>query len=260
MESHSYELNDLNGVSCGKDDIGKIIGKGAKNLKKVISESWALYDKIQSSPKRIDEEKPKLKIILKDHENGITAEIISESKIMQKLAKRTLNKHVEKSSRVNPLKTHHYVIDFPDRLIGKIIGKKGEGLKRLIKDVVRHKGQCMIHEDDCDTAMTARISIDNPDQFQADENGKCSKFVEFVKSRSDYEFIGWPPSPDDEYENHISITLSFKYGSKPFNDKSLYIERFTEVIMNRISQIKEEDNRKLEEISDLLDMDTDEDF
>lgn len=257
MESHSYELNGLNGVSCGKDDIGKIVGKGAKNLKKIISESWSLYEKIQSSPKRVDEEKPKLKIILKDHENGITAEIISESRIMQKLAKRTLNKHVEKSFRVNPLKTHHYVIEFPDRLIGKIIGKKGEGLKRLVKNVVHHKGQCMIHEDDCETAMTARITIDNPEEFEADENGKCSKITEFVKSRSDYEFIGWPPSPEDDYENHISITLSFKYGSKPFQDKSLYIMRFTEVITNRISQIKEEDDRKLEEISDLLDMDDD---
>ena len=119
--------------------------QSAKNLK-IISESWSLYEKIQSSPKRVDEEKPKLKIILKDHENGITVEIISESRIMQKLAKRTLNKHVEKSFRVNPLKTHHYAVEFPDRLIGKIIGKKGEGLKRLVKDVVHHKGRCMIHK------------------------------------------------------------------------------------------------------------------
>ena len=63
---------------------------------------------------------------------------------MQKLAKRTLNKHVERSFRVNPLKTHHYAVEFPDRLIGKIIGKKGEGLKRLVKDVVHHKGQFYI--------------------------------------------------------------------------------------------------------------------
>lgn len=257
MSSHSYELNGLNGIVCGTEegDIGKIIGKGAKNLKKIIAESWTFYDKIQSSPKRIDEEKPKLRIILKDHENGIIAEISSESKIMQKIAKRTLTKHVEKLFRVNPLKTHHYVIDFPDRLIGKIIGKKGEGLKRMIKEVVRHKGQCMIHEDDCDTAMTARISIDNPEEFKADENGKCSQIVEFVKSKPDYEFIGWPPSAEDDYENHISITLSFKYGSKPFNDKASYIMRFTEVITDRISQIKEEDDRTLEEIDGLLDED-----
>ena len=126
MSKHSYELNGLNGISCGESegDVGKIIGKGAKNLKKVISNSWSYYEKFQSSPNRIDEDKPKLRIILNKHDNGITVEIVSESKIMQKLAKRSLNKHVENIFKDNPLNTHHYVIEFPDRLVGQIIGKK----------------------------------------------------------------------------------------------------------------------------------------
>jgi predicted RNA-binding protein YlqC (UPF0109 family) len=258
MGSHSYELNGLNGIVCGTDegDIGKIIGKGAKNLKKIIAESWSLYDKIQSSPKRIDEEKPKLRILFKKHDEGINVEIISESKIMQKLTKRIINKHAENYFKLNPLKTHHYAIEFPDRLIGKIIGKKGSGLKKILNDIIYQKDQCMIHEDDLDTAKTARIRIDGLG-VDGDDKGQSSHLVDFVKGKIDHSFIGWPPSPEDEFEHYILIILSFKYGSKPFVDKSLYIERFTEVISDRINQIKQEDNQKLEEIDDLLDMNED---
>ena len=51
------------------------------------------------------------------------------------------------------------------------------------------------------------------------------------------------PSEDDEYEHYIKITLSFKRDSTPFKDRDLYIERFTQVVMDRITQIKQEDRR-----------------
>ena len=73
--------------------------------------------------------------------------------------------------------------------------------------------------------MTARIAIDNP-KIEADENGKCSKITEFVKSRA-IMFYWMATLSRRLTKNHISITLSFKYGSKPFIDKSLYIETFT---------------------------------
>ena len=179
---------------------------------------------------------------------------------MQKLAKRTLNKHVERIFKENPLKTHHYVTEFPDRLVGKIIGKGGSGLKKILNDISHQKGQCMIHEDDVDTARTARIIIEKTEEFKTDENEQSSHIVKFVKSRTDYSFLGWPLSPDDNYENHISITLSFKYGSKPFVDKSLYIERFSEIVSDRLNQVKDEDNQKMDEINEILDLDSDEEF
>ena len=72
--SLSYELN-----GALKEDIGAIIGAGAQGLKKVIKESWDMYDRVQKTKNRVEEEKPKLRILLKDHEEGVTAEILSES-------------------------------------------------------------------------------------------------------------------------------------------------------------------------------------
>ena len=93
--SLSYELNGRNGVEVSPSDIGLIIGKGASGLKRVISGAWTMYERLQSSDKRVEEEKPKLRILLKEHEGGISVEIVSASITMQKLAAKSLDRSVE---------------------------------------------------------------------------------------------------------------------------------------------------------------------
>ena len=66
--SLTYELNGRNDLTVGPSDIGLIIGKGASGLKRVISGSWTMYERLQSSDRKVDEEKPKLRIVLKDHD------------------------------------------------------------------------------------------------------------------------------------------------------------------------------------------------
>ena len=79
MSSLSYELNGRNGLTVVKEDLGSIIGKGAQGLKKVLSESWAMYERVQASANRVEEEKPKMRILLKEHDEGVIAEIFTES-------------------------------------------------------------------------------------------------------------------------------------------------------------------------------------
>ena len=43
--------------------------------------------------------------------------------------------------------------------------------------------------------------------------------------------------------------------AKPFKDKALYQERFSEVVMSRISQIKDEDSDQMDEINECLGFD-----
>ena len=117
MASITYELNGRNGHSVSPKDIGLIIGKGASGLKRVISGAWTMYERLQDSEKRVEEEKPKLRIVLKDHEEGIQVEIISESETMQKLAQKSLDKSIEfmaKKRLHDSLKTEHYLVEFPD--------------------------------------------------------------------------------------------------------------------------------------------------
>jgi transcription antitermination factor NusA-like protein len=256
MASLNYELNGRNGHSVSQKDIGLIIGKKASGLKRVISGAWTMYERLQESDKRIDEEKPKLRIVLKDHEEGIKVEIISESETMQKLAQKSLDKAVEFMSKKrlhDSLKTEYFLIDFPERLLGKLIGKGGANLKRLQNDIIYEEKKVQIDKDDLATAKTARIRVDSLDA-DADEDGNSKNIVEKGNS-SNTSFLGWPPSQDDEYEHYIKLTLSFKRDAKSFKDKTLYIERFTKVVMDRITQIKEEDDDQMDEINECLGFD-----
>ncbi len=256
MASLTYELNGRNGHSVSPKDIGLIIGKGASGLKRVISGAWTMYERLQDSEKRVDEEKPKLRIVLKDHEEGIQVEIISESETMQKLAQKSLDKSIDFMSKKrlhDTLKTEHFLIDFPERLLGKLIGKGGANLKRLQNDIIYQDKKAQIDKEDVATAKTARIRVESLDA-EPDEDGKSGNIID-KGSEPNTDFIGWSPSVDDDFEHHIKITLSFKRDAKPFKDKPLYQEKFSETIMKRINQIKEEDSDQMDEINECLGFD-----
>lgn len=256
MASLTYELNGRNGLSVSPKDIGFIIGKGASGLKRIISGAWTMYERLQESDKRVEEEKPKLRIILKDHEEGIQVEIISESETMQKLAQKSLDKSIEFMTKKRlhvSLTTENYLVDFPERLLGKLIGKGGANLKRLQNDIIYEDKKVQINKDDVNTAKTARIRVDSLDA-EPDDEGKSKNIVEKGKEQNT-SFLGWPPSPDDDFEHYIKLTISFKRDAKPFTEKALYTERFTKVVMDRISQIKEEDSDQMDEINECLGFD-----
>lgn len=256
MTSLIYELNGRDGNSVSGSEIGLIIGKGASGLKKVISGAWTMYERLQDSDKRVEEEKPKLRIILKDHEEGIRVEIISESETMRKLAQKSLDKSVALLSKKRiheTLKTEHFLVDFPERLLGKLIGKGGANLKRLQKDIIYQDKEVQIDEEDVNTAKTARIRVESLD-VEADDNGKSKNIIE-EGSKPNTGFLGWPPSVDDDFENYIKLTLSFKRDAKSFKNKVLYQERFSEVVVNRITQIKDEDSDQMDEINECLGFD-----
>lgn len=255
MASLSYELNGRNGHTVSRSDIGLIIGKGASGLKRVISGAWTMYERLQDSDKRVDEEKPKLRIILKDHEEGIMVEIISESETMQKLAQKSLDKSIgfiAKKRLHESLSTENFLIEFPERLLGKLIGRGGANLKRLQNDIIYQDKKIQIEKDDVATAKTARIRVESLDA-EPDEDGKSGNIVE--KCSKNTSFLGWPPSAEDDFEHYIKMTISFKRDAKPFKDKALYQERFSEVVMSRISQIKDEDSDQMDEINECLGFD-----
>jgi hypothetical protein len=257
MASLSYELNGYNGMEVSPSDIGMIIGKGATNLKRVISGAWTMYERLQESEKKVEEEKPKLRIVLKDHDEGIKVEIISESETMQKLAQNSLDRNIKgimlKRSKNETLGNQYFLVDYPERLLGKLIGKGGTGLKRIQNDIIYQDRKVQIDKDDVDTAKTARIRVDSL-KVEADEEGKSKNIIKMGEARNT-SFLGWPPSSDDDYEHHIKLTLSFKRDATAFKDKGLYMERFNSVVSDRISQIKSEDDDQMDEINECLGFD-----
>ena len=254
--SLSYELNGRNGLTVLKEDIGSIIGKGAQGLKGTIQRAWAMYDRVQASEKRIEEEKPKVRILLKDHDEGVTAEIQSESETMRKFAQRSLDKHVESCIKKKSLGAKEFFAEFPERLLGMLIGKKGAGLNRILKDTIYQDKKIVIHRDDVETARTARLRVSQLGVGKDDQG--CSKnIIEYVEQRPNRSFLGWPPSQDDEYEQYITLTLTFDRNAKSFMDQQLYIERLSGVITDRVQQIMNQDEEQMDEINECLGFDSD---
>tara|TARA_B110001450_G_scaffold71997_1_gene68241 strand:+ start:29 stop:799 length:771 start_codon:yes stop_codon:yes gene_type:complete len=254
MSSLSYELNGRNGLTVVKEDLGSIIGKGAQGLKKVLSESWAMYERVQASANRVEEEKPKMRILLKEHDEGVIAEILTESQTMQKLAQRSLDKHIASCQKKKQFGSRDFIIEYPERLLGKLIGRQATGLNRILKDAIYQDKQVMIHKDDVETAKTARLRV-SPLGVGKDDDGGSKNIIKFVEQRANRSFLGWPPSDEDKYEQYIAITLSFKHDSKPFTDQQLYIERLSGVIVDRVQQIMNQDEDQMDEINECLGFD-----
>jgi hypothetical protein len=254
MSSLSYELNGHNGLTVVKKDLGSIIGKGAQGLKTVLAESWEMYERVQASEKRVEEEKPKMRILLKEHDEGVIAEIFTESQTMQKLAQCSLDKHIASCQKKKQFGSRDFIIEYPERLLGKLIGRKATGLNRILKDAIYQDKQVMIHKDDVETAKTARLRVSHIG-VGMDEGGGSKNIIKFVEQRANRSFLGWPPSDDDKYEQYIAITLSFKYDSKAFTDQQLYIERLSGVIVDRVQQIMGQDEEQMDEINECLGFD-----
>jgi len=241
--------------------VGALIGKGAQGVKRCISDSWRMYDKLQSSDKKIEENKPSLRIVFRgDREEDINEnypdqvwiEISSASENMMKLSELSVRKHIKKFIASNTLSPQAFIIEFPERLLGKLIGKQASGLNRILSNAIKNRGD--IHTDDVETAKTARLQVSNLG-VDKDEKGNSSHIINYVNARQNRSFLGWPPSEDDEYEQYIDITVSFKRDVEPFKDRQLYIERLSGVIVDRVQQILNQDEEQMDEINECLGFD-----
>ena len=114
----------------------------------------------------------------------------------------------------------------------------------------------MIHRDDVETARNARLRVSQLGVGKDDQG--CSKnIIEYVEQRPNRSFLGWPPSQDDEYEQYITLTLTFDRNAKSFTDQQLYIERLSGVITDRVQQIMNQDEEQMDEINECLGFDSD---
>jgi len=250
QQSLTYLLSGRSGLEVTTGDIGGIIGKGAQGLKKTITASWSMYEQVQKSDKKVDEKKPTLRIVLKEtSEGGVEAEIISPSETMRKLAQLSLDNHLKAFFSTKSLQSYTFVSDFPHNCLGQLIGKKASGLNRILKEVYTGNSNSSIVTEDIDTAMTARLRIKELD-FES-----VKDLSEFVKNRRNTVFIGWPPEDDEEYTDHISLTVTFNREAEPFQDLTTYLQCLQSLITDRIQQIKDQHESQMEEINECLGFD-----
>ena len=264
MASLTYELNGRNGGTWQKEDIGSIIGQGGQGLKKVMKDSWAMYDRFQKSPNKVNEEKPTVRIVLNEHDDlisgtaeedpqdvprqgGVRAEIVSGSPNMQTLCQRALDKHLASIQQQRANGTRELITEFPHRLMAQLIGKGGSGLKRILKEAIYQDKAMVICKKDGERALTARLRIKEITDITTSKG-----LIDYEACRSNRSFLGWPPQEEDEYEQYISISVSFDMKTPLFTDQPLYMERLSSVITDRTLQLMNDDEDQMDEINECL--------
>lgn len=244
MTEHTYTLKSITPV-----DIGGIIGKNGSGLKKIISESWKMYEIYKTNDKSITEEKPTLVIRLSDNDETVSATIRSSSEMMIKFAKKRLDENIVKFHTRKSLQAHSFYIDFPHCQIGRLLGKKASNLKRILNNCIYDKdGGISIDNKDVNTAKSARLRVK---ELSFETTGAL---LEHIKSKRNSCFIGWPPESTDPYEEHISVTVSFSPQASPFEDLDLYIDKFRDEVTAAIESIKKIHRKDLQEIDECVNM------
>ena len=242
QNSYSFVLK-----SVTPSDIGGIIGKNAVGLRKIISESWAMYDKYQKTDKAVEEPKPKLSFKIeksKDDENSVTAIIFTESTIMKKFSKKKLEDNIQSFISKKSLIPHTFCVDFPHHLLGSLIGKGASNIKRIVNHSIYDENKSLlIHEDDISTAESARLIVKE----------KSFKDIQVILKKKNSSYLGWPPDENDDEDEYISITVTFRSNSKPFKDYSGYLQSIQDSINESIQDIKSRHESDLQEINDCID-------
>jgi hypothetical protein len=243
--SITYEINNSSSTPATKNDIPIIIGKGAKGIKSVLSKSWNMYDRIQNSDKKIDEDKPKLRIILNESNDNssISVKIESESEIMRKIAKKSLENHIKfiNSKKQKNNIPYEFIIEFPHRLIGKFIGKKASNLNDIIKRTLEED----IDDNDHETISSVRLKV-------IEHNFTSCKEIIDYSNQDNKIFLGWPPSIDDKYYDHISIKITFKFGTPILKNRDSFISIINSIIAEKINDIRSLDQQELDEIDEFF--------
>lgn len=243
--SLTYEIDASSATPATKNDIPIIIGKGAKGIKSILSKSWNMYERIQNSDKKVDEDKPKLRIILNESndKSSIIVKIESESEIMRKIAKKSLENHIKflNSKKQKNNAPYEFIIEFPHRLIGKLIGKKASNLNDIIKQTIEED----IDDNDQETISSARLKV-----FEHNFTS-CKELLDY-SNQDNKTFLGWPPSIDDEYSDHISIKITFKFGTPILENRDNFISIINSIIAEKINNIRSTDQQELDEIDEFF--------
>ena len=245
-------------TGVGWNIVPSLIGKGGSGIKKILRDTWSLYNTSQASEFRVDEEKPHLRIELVYQGGHIVANIATQSETMMKLAKMAISDAIEEIKRKSTLVSHTFVFECPERLMGLLVGKKFSNIKRILNNSIYDRdGDSKLMDEDVETAKKCRLSP--PDKLIKSLNETAT--VENLLSKTEPDnvsYIGWEPGTDEDYKEHLALRLTFNPKSDAMKDYPTFIEKLTESISSTVDFIIKKDNsiqeRNMEKIGECLGM------
>lgn len=244
LNTNEYNTNDNDNYTLNKGDLGMIIGKNASGIKFCLNQSWKLYESYTKS-KQIKEPKPTIKIKFIEENDDIYVEVHSESKIMINMGHISVKKHILNCKRKQTTRPYTFVAEYPEHLMGLLIGKNGSKLKDIIDKSIYDNDK--INDDDVDVAKKSRLKI-KMSEYTKDE------LLAYIENNQNVSYLGWPIDKNKELKDHILITLTFpKNITTGLNDRDKFILNMNDILLGNIQEILSKNNQDIYEIDEEID-------
>ena len=234
------------------DMISRIIGHKGKTIKRIISDSWRMYDNHQSEGGG-EKNKPKLTIQILKTDGGLSAEIETDSETMRKFAVHSLRKTVKTIVEKASSNIFRLYAEMSPSCIGMLLGKKALLMRKDLSDVASEIGTDYEEEyEEIARKAWTKVTESRTDDYKS--------FVEDIRKDSKKSFVGWGPDESDESESEteseteiVEILVSTR--GLPENVFLDLVNRLSERLDTRIKRIVSRHQETMTSIEDALGFD-----
>ena len=233
----------LEGV--GHEMIPRIIGQNGKSIKKIISSSWRMFENYQNEGKGVGENKPKLVIKISKKDEGVSAEIVTESETMRKFAVHSLKTNVKAIVEKSTGNIFRLYADMPHSCIGMLLGKKAQFMRKDLDEVADEISG------EYEPSFGSLAQKTWTKVVAVPSNTVTPELLENIKDSETKSFVGWEPeSPDSEM---VEILVSTRGLPKEvFID---LVNRLSEKLDDRIKEIVSRYQESMSSIEEALQSD-----
>lgn len=201
--------------------------------KEVITKAWSSYNTYKVAEK-LEEEDPKTPYIqIEKDEEGVYAKITCDSEKMLKFVQMHLKNYQDSFEKPKQKRVYSLYATLPHRSVPQLIGRSGSVVRSIKEESISQMDETFSEKEiqDCEKSYL-KIDKFKPRDFE--------DFKAMVEGSNRSAFIGWDP---DEEEELVKIFVSSFAEEKPFEN---FVDCLNGVLGERISEIKEEDSKFME--------------
>ena len=161
----------------------------------------------------------------------------------------SVKKHILECKKEQTIYPYTFVAEYPNHLLGLLIGGKGKNLKDIINRSIYDKlsGEVKINNDDVTLAKNLKLKI-TVSKYTKDE------LLNYIEKNQNVSYVGWPLDKNDVIKDHILIKVLFPKNIKHgLNDRNKLILNIHDEILNNIQQILSKNNEDINDIDEEID-------
>ena len=201
--------------------------------KEVIAKAWSSYNTYKAAEK-LEEEDPKTPYVqIESDEEGVYAKITCDSEKMLKFVQMHLDNYQNSFKKPKQKRVYSLYATLSHISIPKLIGRKGSVISSVKEESISQMDETFSEKEiqDCEKSYL-KIDKFTPRDFE--------DFKAMVVGSNRSAFVGWDPEEEEEL---VKIFVSSFAEEKVFEE---FVECLSGILNEKISEIKEEDSKFLE--------------